>query len=69
MFCILYVRVLYICQNKQRPLPYTSLKDKFFYNRDGQCSPRGTHWNFTQNRLAYDWCLMDKGRVHEEQSI
>jgi hypothetical protein len=38
--------VLYGSPNKQQILPYTTLKDWFFYNRGGECLQRGTTWVF-----------------------
>jgi hypothetical protein len=35
--------VLYGSQNKQQLLPYKTLRDRFFYNRNGECLQRGTH--------------------------
>ena len=42
----LYLRVLYLSENKQRLVPLT---DKLigFYNRDEKCLQRGTDWVFT----------------------
>jgi len=40
---------LYGSQNKQRLFPDAALTDCFFYNRDGECSLRGTDWVFKFN--------------------
>ena len=40
----LYLRVLYLSENKQRLVPLTALTG--FYNRDEKCLLRGTNWVF-----------------------
>ena len=41
----LYLRVLYLSENKQRLVPLTA-KLTGFYNRDEKCLQRGTDWVF-----------------------
>jgi len=63
-----YLCVLYLSQNKQRPV---LLNHKLigFYNRDEKCLQRGTDWVFKQRGLRFVFKSLSRYEAERQKGV